>query len=54
MDKELLLQRIESLKKDVERGAGELNKLLGRIDEAQSWLHYLADKEQKDNLPEDS
>lgn len=50
MNKELVLQRIEILQKDVERGAGELNKLLGRIDEAQTWLNYLNEKEKEESI----
>lgn len=52
MNKELFLQRISSLQQEVELGAGELNKLLGRIDEAKMWLAYVTDKESSlDNTP---
>jgi hypothetical protein len=45
MNKELLLKRIEDIKRGVEVGAAELNKLLGRLDEAQLQLSYIEDKE---------
>ena len=48
MNKELLMQRLEALQKEVELGAGELNKLFGKVEEARMWLHYIEDKEKND------
>lgn len=45
MNKELLQKRIEDLKRGIEVGAAELNKLMGRYDESLMHLAYIEDKE---------
>lgn len=54
MNKELLEQRIESLQKTIEQGACEINKSLGRLDEAKMWHQYLTDKEAKEKELKDT
>lgn len=48
MNKELLQKRIEDLKRGIEIGASELNKMIGRYDEAILQLSYLEDKEKQE------
>lgn len=37
---ELLTHRVKELEVKVDQGAGELNKLLGRLEEARIWLQH--------------
>lgn len=45
MNIEILNQRVEALQKLIEQGAGEINKLIGRLEEAKSWVQYIKDNE---------
>ncbi len=47
MNKELLQKRIDDLKRGIEIGAAELNKMMGRLEEACLQLAYLEDKEKE-------
>lgn len=44
MDKAFLLSRIDELKKSIEIGAGQMNQMVGRLQELEGLLH-LFDKE---------
>ncbi len=47
MNKELLQKRIDDLKRGIELGAAELNKMIGRLDESLLQLSYIEDKEKQ-------